>query len=84
MREDVCRIASVGAHNRTEMLRLRGLLLTILRLLGLRARLLSILAVYSRRKERRFTEVLKSTTNQAREDGRSRPCLADDTFVTLA
>jgi len=39
------RIASVGAHNRTEMLRLRGVLLTILRLLGLRARLLSILAV---------------------------------------
>ena len=32
-----CRIASVGAHNRTEMLRLRGVLLTILRLLGLRA-----------------------------------------------
>ena len=44
-----CRIASVGAHNRTEMLRLRGVLLTILRLLGLRARLLSILAVYKRR-----------------------------------
>ena len=39
------RIASVGAHNRTEMLRLRGVLLTILRLLGLRARLLSILLV---------------------------------------
>ena len=39
-----CRIASVGASNRTEMLRLRGVLLTILRLLGLRARLLSILA----------------------------------------
>jgi len=35
--------------NRTEMLRLRGVLLTILRLLGLRARLLSILAVYKRR-----------------------------------
>ena len=44
-----CRIASVGASNRTEMLRLRGVLLTILRLLGLRARLLSILAVYKRR-----------------------------------
>ena len=44
-----CRIASVGAHNRTEMLRLRGVLLTILRLLGLRAGLLSILAVYKRR-----------------------------------
>ena len=43
------RIASVDAHNRTEMLRLRGVLLTILRLLGLRARLLSILAVYKRR-----------------------------------
>ena len=40
-----CRIASVGASNRTEMLQLRGVLLTILRLLGLRARLLSILAV---------------------------------------
>ena len=38
-----CRIASVGARNRTEMLRLRGVLLTILRHLGLRARLLSIL-----------------------------------------
>ena len=35
----------MGAHSRTEMLRLRGVLLTILRLLGLRARLLSILAV---------------------------------------
>ena len=34
----------MGASNRTEMLRLRGVLLTILRLLGLRARLLSILA----------------------------------------
>ena len=43
-----CRIASVGASNRTEMLRLRGVLLTTLRLLGLRARLLSILAVYKR------------------------------------
>ena len=30
-----CRIASVRAHNRREMLRLRGVLLTILRLLGL-------------------------------------------------
>ena len=40
-----CRIASVGASNRTEMLPLRGVLLTILRLLGLRARLLSILPV---------------------------------------
>ena len=30
-----CRIASAGARNRTEMLRLRGVLLTILRLLGL-------------------------------------------------
>ena len=39
----------MGAHNRTEMLRLRGVLLTTLRLLGLRARLLSILAVYKRR-----------------------------------
>ena len=39
----------MGASNRTEMLRLRGVLLTILRLLGLRARLLSILAVYKRR-----------------------------------
>ena len=36
--------ASEGASNRTEMLRLRGVSLTILRLLGLRARLLSILA----------------------------------------
>ena len=44
-----CRIASAGARNRTEMLRLRGVLLTILRLLGLRARLLSILAFYKRR-----------------------------------
>ena len=34
----------MGAHSRTEMLRLRGVLLTILRLLGLRARLLSILS----------------------------------------
>ena len=48
-----CRIASVGASNRTEMLRLRGVLLTILRLLGLRARLLSILAVYLQKKVHR-------------------------------
>ena len=41
-----CRIASVGAHSRTENAPIvRGVLLTILRLLGLRARLLSILAV---------------------------------------
>jgi len=41
------RIASVGAHNRTEMLTIAksAAELTILRLLGLRARLLSILAV---------------------------------------
>ena len=43
-----CRIASVGASNRTEMLRLRGVLLTILRLLGLRAWVLAILPVYKR------------------------------------
>ena len=40
-----CRIASVGASNRTEMLRLRGVMLTILRLLGLRAWVLAILPV---------------------------------------